>query len=926
MAQPGPSPNSDVSNVDGSVDFSGGVNSLKVTTIASEQNPNGLARNELAWLTNGTVRDGGITPRPGWKFKKALASGMLPFTGGFMYQPIDGSDPYLVFLIGGVVYRANVDDLGVINLITTAFVPNPSATPQITLSNWSLLFFPTSPPGYTIPVAADIQSIFGLPPTIPLPPGGISIAESFPLSGAISGTVGDSIVFYGSYTVQSLNISFSSSTGLWSASFVLLNQNDPPGIGGGFAGGRGFFGNPHGIPTTTGITNRLSGWAIPNWVSPAIGATVPLTLTTAGSVATISSYFSGLNHPTVLFFNGTRFCVFEVLSENVVYNSGAGQFVNTVQGRLVFSGSPVNGHIITNPMCGHTYNMPVGTPIASGPASFLNCSQVPNWIFDAFIAQNSGPAPGIINLIARQSAAPPPLIAGLPVNVGDTLNFAFTDATVINIRTGDFSAPTNFEAAFFCQGNEFLVVQAGDYKSLPLFWDGSLLRQSIGINNPAVAPGTPGVNELPPGGPMDFYMGRLWYSVGNNFQAGDISGGGSGTAIYNFRDAILDVTENPLVLGGDGFRTPSNEGNITALAHNANQDAALGQGRLFAYTQKGAHGLSVPVTRADWIAANSQNQPLLVPVQLANGAASDRAIVAVNGDLFYQSPNADIRTLLTAVRYFNQWGNIPISANVNRVIKFTDLSLLRFGTGIYFDNRLIQSTLPILTGQGVAHQAMTVLDFESISTFGDNLQPTWQGMYEGLDVLQLFTGAFSTGERAFAVVRSRIDGSIELWELTKDDRFDDINKRIQMMVEFPAFTWGNEFSLKQQISGEIWIDRLYGEVTFTLEYRPDGESCWQKWHEWKVCSPRNSCESTGVNNCTGLDQVQCYPLIPFGESYRQTMALPTPPEACSSASGRPSYINYQCQPRLTVKGFCRIRGLLLHATPKEKALYEGKVC
>jgi len=47
--------------VDGSLDFSGGVDSIKVTTIQSQQNPNGLGRNELAWLDNAGVRDGGIT-------------------------------------------------------------------------------------------------------------------------------------------------------------------------------------------------------------------------------------------------------------------------------------------------------------------------------------------------------------------------------------------------------------------------------------------------------------------------------------------------------------------------------------------------------------------------------------------------------------------------------------------------------------------------------------------------------------------------------------------------------------------------------------------------------------------------------------------------------------------------------------------------
>ena len=913
MADAGQSPNSDVSNVDGSVDFSGGVNSLKVTTIQSTQNPNGLGRNELAWLTNGSVRDGGITPRAGWKFKKVLTDGSLPFTGGFMYQPLDGSDPYLVFLNGGSVYRANTDDAAVTNLSTTAFVRNPAITPQVTIS--SVSGNPGLTVGTVVPVAPDIQSQWGLPSTMTMPAGG-SVSTSFPLSGSVPGSVGDVIIFYGSYTIQSKNIFINSGLNAWEADLVLVNQNYPVGVTNAARG----YGNPHGIPAVGKLTNFT--WVpLAAFVAPAIGNTVATKF--AGPPVSVSKIGATAN--TVLFFSGTHFCVGEILSENIVYDSGTNSFVNTVDVRLHFSGGVVNGHIITNPMCGHNYNMPVGSSVPSGSASLLNCSAIPGWTFDTFLAQNGGG--GTVNLTARQPAPPvPDFIPGLPVNVGDTLNFTFASALVTNIRTGDFGAPTTFQAAFFCQGNEFLIIQAGDYKSLPLFWDGSLLRQSIGINNNAVAPGTPGVNELPPGGPMDFYMGRLWYSVGFNFQAGDISGGASGTAQYNFRDSILDVTENPLVLGGDGFRTPANEGNITALKHNANQDSALGQGILFAFTSKGAHGLTVPVTRTDWIAANNQNQPKLVPVQLAMGTLSERSVVAVNGDLFYQDPLGNIRTLLTAVRYFGQWGNLPISSNINRLTQFVNPSLLNFGSGIYFNNRMLQTSLPLLTDQGCAHQALSVLDFESISSFGSNLSPTWDGMHEGLDILELFTAVFTSGERAFAAVRSRADNTIQLWEITKSDQFDNLNNRIQMQIEFPAFTWGNEFSLKQQIGAELWIDRLFGEVVFTMEYRPDGESCWQKWHEWKVCSPRNSCESTGTNPCTGLSQVQCYPLIPFGESYRQTMTLPTPPQSCSSASGRPSFVNYQCQPRLTVKGFCRIRGFLLHAVPKERKLYEGKVC
>ena len=61
-----PSPINGVTKADGSYDWSGGVDSVRATTIQSQANPTGLARNQLAWLDNATVRDAGITPRGGY--------------------------------------------------------------------------------------------------------------------------------------------------------------------------------------------------------------------------------------------------------------------------------------------------------------------------------------------------------------------------------------------------------------------------------------------------------------------------------------------------------------------------------------------------------------------------------------------------------------------------------------------------------------------------------------------------------------------------------------------------------------------------------------------------------------------------------------------------------------------------------------------
>lgn len=513
------------------------------------------------------------------------------------------------------------------------------------------------------------------------------------------------------------------------------------------------------------------------------------------------------------------------------------------------------------------------------------------------------------------------LIAGRTYKVLLEAPYTVTDLTAL--FPGTFNPPT-VEQAYFVQAEQFLIIQAGNGTTLPLFWDGAILRRSKGITTTVVVPGTPGVNELPAATTMDYYMGRVWYAQGRQYSAGDIVGGNSGTLAYRFTDAVLNVTENPLVLGGDGFTIPSQDGNtIRALRHAAAIDAALGQGRLFIFTRKAVYALQVPVTRASWIAANNANQPLQTVVQLVNGATSDRSVVPVNGDLYYQSLEPGIRSLLECVRYFQQPGNRQISANEQRILNFNDRSLLHAATGIQFQDRLLQSALPKQTPQGIVHQAVIPLDFIPVSSFGAQSPPVWQGMWQGLDMFQLFAGDFGGLERAFAVTRAisggtSPEGTIQLWELTVGDQRDGIDDRVVWIIETPAFTWGKELDLKKLVSGELWLDRLFGTVDIQVQYRPDSDACWREWTTFQECTPRSTAENA-INPIS-------YPAQDCLESYRSTLTFPVPPTDCASATGRPSNVGYQFQVRLVIRGFVRIRGLYLHAEPVDRKLFENMRC
>lgn len=509
-------------------------------------------------------------------------------------------------------------------------------------------------------------------------------------------------------------------------------------------------------------------------------------------------------------------------------------------------------------------------------------------------------------------------ISGKTFMVQVDTSFSVGDITSAFVGT---TMPANIDGFEYAQGENYLIIQANDGVTLPLFWNGSILRKSLGITNGGVAPGTPGVNEIPAGGAMDYYMGRLWWAQGRQYSGGDIVGGPSGTPANHHRDAILQVTENPLVLGGDGFTVPTNAGNIRALFHNANLNAPLGQGQLMIGTRKAIYSLDVPVTRTDWINASSTNQPLQKVVQLNNGPVNSRSIVKVNGDVFFQTLEPSIASLFASVRNFSQWGNRSISSNEQRVLAFNDRSLLRASTGIAFDNRLWESALPKVTPQGIIHQMMIPMDFVPIGSFQENRNPVWEGVYEALQILQVFTGDFGGRERAFAVTVSTLDSSIQVWELTNFLRSDfqgnpataNNEARVTWVFETPAYTFGDEFTMKKLVTLELWMDKLFGTADITVEWRVDSDPCWQLWHRWKECAARTTAE-----DCANPIS---YPVSPYRESFRATRTLPRPPEACEAATGRPAYIGYQFQVRLTIKGWLRVRGLMLRAEKYLDKLY-----
>jgi hypothetical protein len=440
------------------------------------------------------------------------------------------------------------------------------------------------------------------------------------------------------------------------------------------------------------------------------------------------------------------------------------------------------------------------------------------------------------------------------------------------------------------------------------------------------------ISQLPAAGPMVYYQGIVWYAQGDIVSGGDIVGGPSGTPANQYTDSVLCVTENPLALGGDGFRLPI-PGNVTGMAWPAQDNAALGQGLLYIGTVNGVCSLQVPANRQSWISMTSAAPPQINVVLGGKretpgyGPVNDWCIVPINGDLYFQTIAPGIQSIILAQRYFQQWGNIDISDNEYRLWAFTNTQLLSWVSGFYFNKRLLMTALPEQTIYGVIHKAVLPMDMTPIDTFEELSPPNWEGMHEDLQIFQLLTsGEFSGQQRAFAVTLSETNpGEIDLWEnIPSPTQYDDVALSpagqptpmpIQWQFETPAFTWERESELKELLGGSLWVDGIVGEVVFKVEWRSDFAACWQLWAEWTECFAANSLSNPNVKNPSP------YP-VQYPPGYKPSIDLPRPPQVMQPETGRPAAQGFQFQLRVTITGQARVRGLALHCQMMEKNIYQ----
>jgi len=398
--------------------------------------------------------------------------------------------------------------------------------------------------------------------------------------------------------------------------------------------------------------------------------------------------------------------------------------------------------------------------------------------------------------------------------------------------------------------------------------------------------------ELPPGRMGAYGLGRVALCLpdGKQFVMGDAVGGPSGTITYNFRDAVLRITENALLVGGGNFSVPGSLGSITSMTFMATLDASLGQGPLQVGTHTGFFSCAVPSDRTTWA---SLTNPILTQSMIDDGPESQDATVNANSDLLCRS-TIGIRSLKLARQDFNLWGNVPQSKEVDDLLSRDNPGLLRWGSGIVFDNRYLFTLSPIQDAQGVYHRGMIALNFDPLSSLSGKNPSIYDGLWIGLKMLKLMTGKIGGVSRGFSVTLDDTIG-IGLAEILPNatpEIYDNGTVPITLAVEFPPMDFGKKDprlrSYLRLLDGEVYVDDLRGLVQFEWQYRPDQYPCWTTWFKWSECN---------------LGDLTVQP------GFRPNMGLGSPsPDPCDPYLNRPLREGYSFSFRLVMSGYCRFLG------------------
>jgi hypothetical protein len=365
--------------------------------------------------------------------------------------------------------------------------------------------------------------------------------------------------------------------------------------------------------------------------------------------------------------------------------------------------------------------------------------------------------------------------------------------------------------AYMLQADKWLIIQDGS--SRPILYDGHRAVRSDNDNPDREK------TQVPVGTIMGYGMGRVIVIVNDRDVAfGDIYGS---HPFPDPADSLIMFTERNFLAEGEDAAIPFNFGIATGMEFFPQLDTSTGNGQLMVFAEKGASSFILSLPRELWKTSQFQ-----IVALRATSLRGHRAIDIANEDLWFRAADG-FRSYRQARSESTGWAHIPQSTNVKNILRYDDVDMLKFGSVIYFNNRIIGTCLPAFNQSRPYHEGAVVVDFEIISSFGQNSLPAWDGNWtlgprKGINlpnkITQLVTGEFNGVTRAFAfgLEVNRVEHgedyeltyTNQLYELSMDDKNDWDNQHIEWELVTRAFGFSQQstpFNENELYDGDLWL-------------------------------------------------------------------------------------------------------------------------
>jgi hypothetical protein len=341
------------------------------------------------------------------------------------------------------------------------------------------------------------------------------------------------------------------------------------------------------------------------------------------------------------------------------------------------------------------------------------------------------------------------------------------------------------------------------------------------------------------------------------------TGGYAAKANVGMESDLLRFTETTYLAEGGALQVPSFTGRINAMIFMPVQDTTTGQGDLLVFCDRGTASFAVSTPRDQWKSVAAFQRVVFQSI----GATGPTCLATDNGDVFFRSFDG-LRSYRNARAEINSFGQVPISAEMNSVLNFDTKSLLTEVSAITFDNRLLFTASPsidysglnpaVATRQPVTFSKIVALDFTTLSTVGAKRAASYDGVWGGLNVLQLVSGLVNGRPEAFVFAYDFTNERLNaMWRITTDAPFDyplaTSSQRIQSIIETRAFSFGSPSEQKKMIRADFWLSDILGRVDVDVYWRPDQYPCWKNWHAFSRCATVDNCIDPGVTYTVNTD-------------------------------------------------------------------------